>query len=570
MDDFPFSISFFVPEIWPAICATFPTTVGSEFHRQQTPPGPGTPDPDYPDPRPPKPIAYELRRHAGKHGRDFSREAIREVAATVGAPEAEVQGAQTYYPEFQALPELKVCTGISCALSGSEGLISLLVKRGIPHGRIPCAARCDQGPALVSGDGEIFLGEEVLAFASGKGPRSWRAAVYPQVSSLVKDPWLVRRLLREGAPDLEKARAMGAYEAYLELRKRNLQQLLEIFARADIRDRKRPAEPLARRWGRAAAEPAEQRFVVAHGDPGNPGSSGGRVLMEHDPHAIIEGMALCGRMIGATEGVIFVPRSHREALARIEKAVAEQAAANCLAGNEFDLTVIAGFGAYVAGEETAIFNAIEGIRGEVRTRPPEPEVRGLFRRPTVIDHVETFAALPEILRRAPDRDPGTRLMTMGAGFQRAGLVEVGSEIILRDAIEAAGSGEDLEAVILGGPLGSLLLPEDWDVPLDPAALAERGISPGNWSLAPIRRGSDVTAIVEQLLDFAIRESCGKCVPCRLGPLAARNLVRYRRGIRQFEKILRLMGQGSLCSFGQQFPGPVAGMLKHFGDRIFPA
>jgi NADH:ubiquinone oxidoreductase subunit F (NADH-binding) len=229
-----------------------------------------------------------------------------------------------------------------------------------------------------------------------------------------------------------------------------------------------------------------------------------------------------------------------------------------------------------------MLNAIEGFRGEVRIRPPYPAVEGLYGKPTVVNNVETLANIPPIIEHGPEayaalgteKSKGTKVICFNHGFARPGLLEVEFGITLREMIEEAGGGAGgrrLEAVVLGGPMGSLLVPEEWDVPVCYGTMGERGIQLGHGGLVAIPEGSDSRALLEHWIEFMMEESCGKCVPCRLGSRAAWNLLRAngQPGARpQLERLFDVMDQGSLCAFGQNLPGPMRALVRHFGDRIF--
>jgi NADH:ubiquinone oxidoreductase subunit F (NADH-binding) len=229
-----------------------------------------------------------------------------------------------------------------------------------------------------------------------------------------------------------------------------------------------------------------------------------------------------------------------------------------------------------------MLNSIEGLRGEVRVRPPYPAVEGLYGKPTVVNNVETLANIPPIIAdgadvyaaMGTDKSNGTKVICLNRGFARPGLLEVEFGISLREVIEEAGGGADdkrLDAVVLGGPMGSLLVPEEWDVPVCYGAMGERGIQLGHGGLVAIPEGSDARGLLEHWLEFMMEESCGKCVPCRLGSRAAWNLLKADGNGNtrpQLERLFEVMEQASMCAFGQNLPGPMRALIRHFGGRIF--
>jgi NADH:ubiquinone oxidoreductase subunit F (NADH-binding) len=325
--------------------------------------------------------------------------------------------------------------------------------------------------------------------------------------------------------------------------------------------------------------------VVANGDEGDPGSFVDRVLMERDPHSILEGMILCGWAVGAASGIVFIRSEYPAALARMRRAIGEARAAGLLgpsvlgSGFAFDVAVFPGMGSYVCGEETAMLNAIEGFRGEVRLRPPFPVDAGLWGRPTVVNNVETLVNVPWIVARGPEAyralgteaSSGTKVLCLSRGFARPGLVEVEFGVSLRQVIEEAGGGgrdgAALESVLLGGPMGSLVSPADWDVPVCYTAMAERGLQLGHGGLVAIPRGTDPARLLVHLLEFMAEESCGKCVPCRVGSRRGLEMARGlldgsgAGGPELLDRLLEVVSEASLCAFGRLTPGPVRALLR---------
>jgi NADH:ubiquinone oxidoreductase subunit F (NADH-binding) len=301
---------------------------------------------------------------------------------------------------------------------------------------------------------------------------------------------------------------------------------------------------------------------------------------------VIEGMLLCGYAVGASQGIVFIRSEYPKAIARMREAIAEARAAGIFGFQDtfpFEISIFPGMGSYVCGEETAMLNAIEGLRGEVQIRPPYPTQEGLYGKPTVVNNVETLVNIAAILEKGAEAyaalgtesSSGTKAMCLNHGFARPGIVEVEFGTTLRELIEEAGgsaNGKPLEAIILGGPMGSLLLPEQWDVPICYGTMAERGIQLGHGGIVALPEGTDYRTLLEHWLKFMMDESCGKCVPCRLGSQKAWNLARNQidrpQCRSQLERLFEVMEQGSLCAFGQYMPEPMRQMIEHFGDRIF--
>jgi NADH-quinone oxidoreductase subunit F len=336
--------------------------------------------------------------------------------------------------------------------------------------------------------------------------------------------------------------------------------------------------PTGRKW-RAAAAQRGPRVVIANGDEGDPGSFVDRLLMERDPHAVLEGLALCGFAVGAAEGIVYVRSEYPEAFGRLETAAREARAAGLLgprSATRFDVRVESGHGSYVCGEETALIESLEGRRGEAQPRPPYPVERGLFGRPTVVNNVETLVVVPWIVEEGADAwrslgspaCPGTKALCFNHGFARPGVVEVEIGTSLGRAVHELGGGSrdgrPLAGILLGGPMGSVLRPEEWDVPIDPVALAARGIQLGHGGIVALPHGTDWRALLVHLLGFMAEESCGRCVPCRLGSRRALELSQ-RPGepgtAARLRALLDLVRDTSLCGFGQGIPGPAARLLE---------
>jgi NADH:ubiquinone oxidoreductase subunit F (NADH-binding) len=339
------------------------------------------------------------------------------------------------------------------------------------------------------------------------------------------------------------------------------------------------AFPTAAKWRAAANAPGADKVVVANGDEGDPGAFVDRVLLEIDPHAVLEGLALCAFATGARHGIVYVRSEYPRAAQRVEAAIAEAERAGLLGrairGSDFalDVRVERGEGSYVCGEETALLNALEGRRGEVRIRPPYPTSHGLFGRPTVVNNVETLANAGWIARHGAAAyralgtaaSRGTKVLCLNAGFARPGLVEVEFGTSLRAVVDEAADGRRLAAVALGGPMGSIALPDEWEVPICWEAMRARGLELGHGGVVALPEGTDFRALALSWLEFMASESCGKCVPCRVG---SREAVELARGgsHEQLLELLDVVSAASLCPFGQELPRPVRTILTRLLPR----
>jgi NADH:ubiquinone oxidoreductase subunit F (NADH-binding) len=405
---------------------------------------------------------------------------------------------------------------------------------------------------------------------------------------LAREPIVLRHLLKGNAGDLAAARAQGVYQSLAEALRGSPQKLLDAVEHSEQRGRGGAGFLTGAKWSSCASAPARPKYVVVNGDEGDPGSFIDRVLMEDDPHSVLEGLILCAYAVGASQAVIFIRSEYPRAIACMRQAIVAAYEQGILGasvlGSEFalEVSICPGLGSYVCGEETAMLNAIEGWRGEVRIRPPYPAVEGLYGKPTVVNNVETLVSIPFIVERGPEvyaafgtaRSKGTKVFSLNHGFARPGLVEVEFGVTLQEVMEEAGEGaggKRLEAAILGGPMGSVLLPYEWGVPVCYVRMAEEGIQLGHGGLVAIPEGTDFRALLEHWLEFMMDESCGKCVPCRLGSKHAWRVLHEQEGTAcraRLGRLFEVMEAGSLCAFGQSMPRPMSKLMERFGDSIF--
>lgn len=470
-----------------------------------------------------------------------------------------------------------ICRGLSCELNGAAALQEQLAATG-PTVRVDCFGLCDHSPALRTREGEVLSGAAALAFAGCAA--STRFDEPAGIRCLARRPIVTERIMRGSHHDLAVARRAGVYSALAKALQAAPGSVLAMIERSGEQGRGGAGYPTAAKWRACLAAADPRRFVVANGDEGDAGSFIDRVLLEEDPHAVLEGMALSALAVGASEGVVFIRAEYPRAQARMNRAIAEAREAGLLGpavlghGFAFDVRVVGGHGSYVCGEETALLNAIENKRGEVRVRPPYPTQAGLYGQPTVVNNIETLVNVPWIVREGPEAyrslgvaaAPGTKAFCLARGFARPGIVEAEFGLELRGLIEqhAGGgrNGQPLAAVALGGPMGSILTPAEWDVPLEPAALGQRGIRLGHAGLVPIPEAADLRALLLNWAQFMALESCGKCVPCSLGSRRAVELVgRIDQGNhdewqREFTQLLATIEGTSLCGFGQGLPQPL--------------
>ncbi|NMF58382.1 NADH-ubiquinone oxidoreductase-F iron-sulfur binding region domain-containing protein [Pseudanabaena yagii] len=503
------------------------------------------------------------------------------LAEKVGLPEVAVRGIISYYADLhQPHRELRVCQGTSCILAGAKDLQANLEEQHSCKG-VYCLGYCDRSPAVLDSQERIFCGVATQNLEKISLTESQKSL---SVSCLAPQPIITRRITEDYA-DLAKARSVGVYSTFLKALDGSPENVLSSLEKSGLRGRGGAGFPTGKKWRSCAEAEGKPRYVVTNGDEGDPGSFIDRVLMEKDPHGVLEGILLCGYAVGASQGIVFIRSEYPQAIATMRQAIddARNAGIFGAANFPFEISVFVGMGSYVCGEETAMLNTIEGLRGEVQIRPPYPTVEGLYGKPTVVNNVETLVNVAAILdmgaaayaNLGTTASAGTKAMCLNYGFARSGIVEVEFGMTLRELMAAAGGsadGQPLEAILLGGPMGSLLTPEQWDLPICYGAMSAQGIQLGHGGLVALPQGTDYRALLEHWLEFMVDESCGKCVPCRLGSHKALNLVRDRLHQKdsrsQLERLFNVMEQGSLCAFGQSMPVPMRQMIEHFGDRIF--
>lgn len=507
-----------------------------------------------------------------------------DLARTVHLPVAAVRGAMSSFTDASHdRLAVRVCAGTSCMLADGRQISRELAK----HRRceaVYCLGYCDRSPAAMTPGGRVVTGLSNDHIDDLLHDRDVPHPAPPSIRCTARHAVVTARLL-DAAP---VARTCPDYVGLRAALKMTPPQVIDTIDASGLRGRGGAAYPTGRKWRLAAAAANTPKFVVANGDEGDPGSFIDRELMERDPHGILEGMAICARAIGATRGIVFIRSEYPVAAEVMSQAIEAAKQAGFLGTHAlgrdrpFDVTVVRGMGSYVCGEETALLSAIEFDRGEVRPRPPYPVEAGVFGKPTVVDNVETLVDVPWIITHGAaayaemgtPESRGTKALCFNRGFARPGVVEVEFGVTLREAIESLGGGgaggRPLEAVLLGGPMGSIVTADEWDVPMCFSAMGKRGINLGHAGLVAIPAPADWSEILRHLLAFMRDESCGKCVPCRLGSARAHELAHAglaRGNLPTLERILQLMKEASLCAFGRETPGPVRTILDKFGDRI---
>ncbi|MBO5534100.1 MAG: NADH-quinone oxidoreductase subunit NuoF [Clostridia bacterium] len=514
-----------------------------------------------------------------------------------------------------------VCGGTGCSSSGSATLIERFNEKIAENGlekevkviRTGCFGLCEAGPVvIVYPDGTFYSRvkpenvDEIVTEHLLKG-RKVEHLVYTDHATHEQDANKAleditfykhqkRIALRNcGVIDpenIDEYLAMDGYKALEKaLTKMTREEVIDEILKSGLRGRGGGGFPTGLKWKFTYNSVADQKYVACNADEGDPGAFMDRSILEGDPHAIIEAMAIAGYAIGASEGYIYVRAEYPIAVKRLTVAI-EQAREYGLLGDNifgtdfsFNLFIRLGAGAFVCGEETALMHSIEGKRGEPTTRPPFPAVKGLFAKPTMLNNVETYANVAQIILHGADwynsmgteKSKGTKVFALGGKINNTGLVEVPMGTTLRTIIYDIGggcpNGKKFKAVQTGGPSGGCLPESLLDTPVDYDNLIAAGSMMGSGGMIVMDEDNCMVDIARFYLDFIVDESCGKCTPCRVGTkrmLEILNRIVNGKGkegdIEKLEELAKTIKSTALCGLGQTAPNPVLSTLHFFRDE----
>lgn len=511
--------------------------------------------------------------------------------------------------ETQAQFEQKiiVCTGTACASSRSEQVQKALEEAAKTQGLNKtcqitgggCRGLCAAGPLVtVQPSGVLYQhvqaedAHDILTHLSADNPLE-------RLHSPTNTPFFERQerivLQSRGLLDpdrIEDYIAHGGYEALVHLlTEMTPAQVLEQISKSGLRGRGGAGYPTALKWGTVSKARADHKYVVCNGDEGDPGAFMDRSVMESNPHTIIEGMIIAAYAVGADAGYLYVRAEYPLAVKRLEQAIKQARKLGFLGTNicnttfNFDLDVRLGAGAFVCGEETALIASIEGKRGQPRPRPPYPAESGLWGKPTLINNVETFANIAPIMRQGGDwfasigmdKSKGTKVFALTGRIQNTGLIEVPMGIPLREIIYDIGGGipegKRFKAVQTGGPSGGCIPEQFLDLPVTYESLASVGSIMGSGGMIVMDETSCMVDVAKYFMEFSMAESCGKCIPCRVGTAQMYGLLdKITRGeatlddLDLLEELCEMVRETSLCGLGQAAPNPVLSTLKYFRDE----
>ena len=367
--------------------------------------------------------------------------------------------------------------------------------------------------------------------------------------------------------------------------------VIQCLLDSGLRGRGGGGFPTGLKWKLAKQNDADQKYVCCNADEGDPGAFMDRSVLEGDPHAVLEAMAIAGYAIGANQGYIYVRAEYPIAVERLKIAINQAREMELLgkdifgSGFDFDIDLRLGAGAFVCGEETALMTSIEGNRGEPRPRPPFPAQKGLFGKPTILNNVETYANIPQIILNGPEwfasmgteKSKGTKVFALGGKIHNTGLVEIPMGTTLREVIEEIGggipNGKKFKAAQTGGPSGGCIPAEHFDIPIDYDNLISIGSMMGSGGLIVMDETDCMVDIAKFFLEFTVEESCGKCTPCRIGTKRMLEiLTKITKGTATMEDLDKLeelcyyVKENSACGLGQTAPNPVLSTLRYFRDE----
>ena len=515
-----------------------------------------------------------------------------------------------------------ICGGTGCTSSGSDKIQEAFERElaandlasEIKVVRTGCFGLCAVGPVvIVHPDGTFYsrvTAEDVPEIVSEhllKG-RPVKRLEYKDVDENVRDKVNVslndttfyktqkRVALRNcGVIDpenIDEYIAMDGYQALGKvLTEMTPDDVIKVILDSGLRGRGGGGFPTGRKWMFAKASVSDKKYVVCNADEGDPGAFMDRSVLEGDPHAVLEAMAIAGYAIGADEGYIYVRAEYPIAVHRLEIAL-KQAREYGLLGKDifgtgfnFDITIRLGAGAFVCGEETALLTSIEGNRGEPRPRPPFPAVKGLFGQPTIINNVETFANICQIILNGAEwfasmgteKSKGTKVFALGGKITNTGLVEIPMGTTLREVVEVIGggvpNGKKFKAAQTGGPSGGCIPASLIDTPIDYDNLIAIGSMMGSGGLIIMDEDTCMVDLAKFFLEFTVDESCGKCAPCRIGTRRLLEILEKivdgkgeLEDIDRLEELAAYIKSASLCGLGQTAPNPVLSTLRYFRDE----
>lgn len=516
---------------------------------------------------------------------DWNNEKVKAIAEEFLMGSSSVFGTASFYDftrESNQGKKVYVCNGSACFVANSQDQLKSKLNDVFDSkeiGEMCCLGRCHENSAFHY-NGTNYSGDSINHL--------------PQiVRSEYKDALDHYHIGHLGSQILT-GKKIDPEELQLRLKQilsRDPKELLEEIKLSGLRGRGGAGFPIAIKLEGCMKESGPVKFIVCNADEGDPGSYSDRYLLEHQPMLVLLGMWIAGYITGATKGVVYIRAEYPESVEVVQQLVERLRQDKIIGENifgsgfSFEFKVIKAQGAYICGEETALLSSIEGLRPEVRVRPPFPVQEGLFRRPTVVNNVETLANLFYICTQGGDsyksigtvRSTGTKLMSLDSAFNRPGIYEVDMGTALKVVVEELGKGfkTKVKALHIGGPLGGLVpISKIETLSVDFESFANQGFMLGHASIVSVPEDFPMIKYLEHLFEFTAHESCGKCFPCRLGSTRGKELMKkaqsepeYKIDSELLNDLLETMKKASLCALGGGIPLPVMNALQYFSDEL---
>src|SRR3954464_11375617 len=532
------------------------------------------------------------------------------VCERLTVPPAEAYGVATFYAMFSVEERpttvVHVCDDLACRVQGGSELLETC-RSEVPGDEAvvvssPCLGQCERAPAVLVQRAGDARGDVVLTDIAADSHHVMQAVHDEQIGGDVSNTstWqepvyagdrLLARASDPGAASLEGYRARGGYAALQRARELGSDDVIRLVTEAKLLGRGGAAFPTGVKWRGVADQSVEPKYVICNADESEPGTFKDRVVMERDPFAVIEALTIAGYATGAQRGFLYIRGEYPVATHRLESAIAEARSAGLLGpdalgpGAPFDIELRRGAGAYICGEETALFNSIQGKRGEPRNKPPFPVTYGVFGKPTAINNVETLINVLPILSLGaeaytslgtPD-STGTRLFCLSGRVERPGVYEHPHGVTLGEVIGAAGGvrgGKDLKAVLLGGAAGGFVGPDRLDARLTFEDARAGGYTLGSGVVLVFDESTDLVDLCLRIARFFRDESCGQCVPCRVGTVrqeeslhrlvTGRTIGSASNERALLEDVALVMRDASICGLGQTAANAVQSAIATFG------
>jgi len=509
------------------------------------------------------------------HDRDgwLSEDAMRAISDGLKIPIAELFGTVTFYHHFareapgQAAP--RVCTGPVCRLTGGEAICNSL-ENATP---MACAGRCDDGVPVLRGH-QVHIGNttDTLAVRPSPLPPTNPGEIEECVFAHIREP---------NRNTLAGYQATGGYQALAEARTKRPSELLGLITDSQLAGRGGAGFPTGKKWSMVAEAEGEPKSIICNADEGEPGCFKDRAILDYDPHAVIEGMAIAAHATGATKGIIYLRYEYPETFKVVERAITE---ANELVGDTFSLHLRRGGGAYICGEEGSLLNSLEGKHPFPRNRPPFPVTHGYNDLPTVVNNVETLASVAPIVAHGAEwyrnlgrgDHAGTKLISVSGDIQRPGNYEVpfGFPLLelLNDWCGGPPIGRNIQAVTMAGLSGGFLAGDDLEVTLDEPSIRAKGSFLGAAGIMVFDDTRNMVDVAHNAMEFFAEESCGKCFPCRIGTqrLTERldqSTLPETQWRDEVQDIGSTMMATSACGLGIAAPNITESLLKYFPDQV---